>query len=111
MRVSLLKLESKVSSFPVLEANVASSTNATTKSPFILACVYESTMDKIGLCLAEARDGSSPAVSCLKLEPKVSSFPVLEANVASSTNATAKSPFLWTCVYESVVFVCSSKGC
>ena len=60
------------------------------------------------------KDGSSPAVSCLKLEPKVSSFPVLEANVASSTNATAKSPFIWACVYEGVVkrldFICSSKG-
>ena len=50
--------------------------------------------EEIGLYLAVAKDGSSPAVSCLKLEPKVSSFPVLEANVASSTNATAKSPFI-----------------
>ena len=50
-----------------------------------------------------AKDGSSPAVSCLKLEPKVSSFPVLEANVASSTNAKAKSPFIWACVYEGAV--------
>ena len=50
-----------------------------------------------------AKDGSSPAVSCLKLEPKVSSFPVLEASVASSTNATAKSQFIWTCVYEGTV--------
>ena len=50
-----------------------------------------------------ARDGSSPAVSCLKLEPKVSSFPVLEANVASSTNATTKSPFIWMCIYERAV--------
>ena len=58
-------------------------------------------MNNIGLYLALAKDGSSPAVSCLKLEPKVSSFPVLEANVASSTNATAKSPFIWTCMYES----------
>ena len=50
-----------------------------------------------------AKDGSSPAVSCLKLEPKVSSFPVLEANVASSTNATAKSPFIWAYIYEGTV--------
>ena len=50
-----------------------------------------------------AKDGSSPAVSCLKLEPNVSSFPVLEANMASSTNATAKSPFIWACMYEGAV--------
>ena len=50
-----------------------------------------------------AKDGSSPAVSCLKLEPKVSSFPVLEANMASSTNATAKSSFIWACIYEGTV--------
>ena len=50
-----------------------------------------------------AKDGSSPAVSCLKLEPKVSSFPVLEAIVSSSTNATAKSPFIWVCIYEGTV--------
>ena len=50
-----------------------------------------------------AKDGSSPAVSCLKLEPKVSSFPVLEADVASSTNATAKSPFIWMYMYEGAV--------
>ena len=59
--------------------------------------------EEIGLCLAVAKDGSSPAVSCLKLEPKVSSFPVLEANMASSTNATAKSPFIWACIYEGTV--------
>ena len=52
-----------------------------------------------------AKDASSLAIASLiaKLEPKVSSFPVLEASVASSTNATAKSLFLWTCVYESAV--------
>ena len=47
-----------------------------------------------------AKDGSSPSVSCLNFEPRVSKFPVLEASVASSTNATASSPFRWTCVYE-----------
>ena len=51
-------------------------------------------MNNIGLYLALAKDGSSPAVSCLKLEPKISSFPVLEASVASSTKATAKSPLI-----------------
>ena len=40
------------------------------------------------------------AVSLLNFEPKVSKFPVLEAGMASSTNATASSPFRWTCVYE-----------
>ena len=50
-----------------------------------------------------ARDGSKPSVSCLKLEPKVSSFPVLEAIVASSTSATEKSPFIWVCIYEGTV--------
>ena len=29
-----------------------------------------------------AKDGSSPAVSCLKVEPKVSTFPVIKAAVA-----------------------------
>ena len=47
-------------------------------------------MNNIGLYLALAKDGST----CLKLEPKVSSFPVLEASVASSTKATAKSPLI-----------------
>ena len=51
-------------------------------------------MNNIGLYLALAKDGSSPAVSCLKLEPKISSFPVLEASVASSTKATAKRLFI-----------------
>ncbi len=51
-------------------------------------------MNNIGLYLALAKDGSKPSVSCLKLEPKVSSFPVLEASVASSTKATAKSPLI-----------------
>ena len=60
-------------------------------------------MNNIGLYLALAKDGSRPAVSCLKLEPKISSFPVLEASVASSTNATTKSPFIWTWVYEGTV--------
>ena len=52
-----------------------------------------------------AKDASSLAIASLiaKLEPKVSSFPVLEASVASSTNATTKSPFLWTWVYEGTV--------
>ena len=39
---------------------MASSTNATAKSPFIWTCVYEGTVDEIGLCLAVARDGSKP---------------------------------------------------
>ena len=47
-----------------------------------------------------AMDGSSPSVSCLNFEPKVSKFPVLEAGIASSTNATSSSPFRWTCIYE-----------
>ena len=47
-------------------------------------------MNNIGLYLALAKDGST----CLKLEPKISSFPVLEASVASSTKATAKSPLI-----------------
>ena len=49
------------------------------------------------------KDGSSPAISCLKLEPMVSRFPVLEVSVASSTNTTMKSPFIWMCMYEGVV--------
>ena len=36
-------------------------------------------------------DGSSPAVSCLKFEPKVSNFQVIEANEASITRATTRS--------------------
>ncbi len=47
-----------------------------------------------------AKDGSSPSVSCLNFESRVSKFPVLEASVASSTNATASSPFRWACVYD-----------
>ena len=50
-----------------------------------------------------AKDGRSPEVSYLKLEPKVASFPVLESNVASSTNATAKSLVIWACIYERAV--------
>lgn len=49
LRVSLLKVEPKVSTFPVLEANVASSTNATAKSSFIWVFVYEGTVSEIGL--------------------------------------------------------------
>jgi len=42
-----------------------------------------------------SKDASSLAkrVSLLNFEPKVSKFPVLEAGMASSTNATAISPF------------------
>ena len=43
---------------------------------------------------------ASFAVSLLNFEPKVSKFPVLEAGMASSTNATASSPFLRAYVYE-----------
>ena len=63
---------------------------ATTKSPFIWMCIYEGAVNNIGLYLALAKDGST----CLKLEPKISSFPVLEASVASSTKATAKRLFI-----------------
>ena len=63
--VSCLKLEPKVSSFPVLEATLASSTNATAKSQFIWTYVYESTVNEIGLCLVVVKDASSLAVASL----------------------------------------------
>ena len=40
-----------------------------------------------------AKDGSSPFGLMPKLRALVSKFPVLEANLASSTDATAISPF------------------
>ena len=92
---------------------MASSTNATAKSPFIWTCVYEGMVDEIGLCLAVARDGSKPSVSCLKIEPRSRFSPSKSNLLATLTFATAKSPFIWTCVYEGAVkrldFVCSSK--
>ena len=97
--VSCLNFEPKVSKFPVLEACVASSTNATASSPFRRTYVYEKAFEWWNLTWV-AKGGSSPSVSLLNFEPKVSKFPVLEACVASSTNATASSPFRWTCVYE-----------
>ena len=42
-----------------------------------------------------AKDGSSPVGLMPKLRALVSMFPVLEADVASSTNATAISPFIF----------------
>ena len=51
-------------------------------------------IERIFLIVALRRKQPAKAVSLLKLEPKVSSFPVLEAHVASSTNATAKRLFI-----------------
>ena len=73
---------------------------ATTKSPFIWMCIYEGAVNNIGLYLALAKDGST----CLKLEPKISSFPVLEASVASSTKATAKRLFISSIVKKYKIF-------
>ena len=50
-----------------------------------------------------ARDGSKPSVSCLKIEPVVSISPSKSNLTATLTFATAKSPFIWTCVYEGAV--------
>ena len=98
-RVSLLNFEPKVSKFPVLEASVASSTKAVVSSPFRWTCIHEGAFKWWDIPWV-AKDGSSPSVSCLNFEPKVSKFLVLEAGMASSTNATSSSPFRWTCVYE-----------
>ena len=43
-----------------------------------------------------AKDGSSPVGLMPKLRALVPKFPVLEADVASSTKATAISPFFLT---------------
>ena len=49
-----------------------------------------------------AEDASKPAVSWLNFEPKVSKFPVLEANeMASSTCATAGSLCVFAFIFES----------
>ena len=42
-----------------------------------------------------AKDGSKPLVSCLKFEPRVSNFPVLEVGPTSNTSATMKSHYLF----------------
>ncbi len=43
-----------------------------------------------------AKDGSSPAVSCLNFEPKVSKFPSISSHlVATNVLATIKNPFLF----------------
>ena len=42
-----------------------------------------------------AKDGSKSSVSCLNFEPRVSKFPVLEAEATSNTSATMKSHYLF----------------
>ena len=83
---------------------MASSTNATAKSPFIWTCVYEGTVDEIGLCLDVARDGSKPYGFMPKNRACSLDFPRVRVTLSVTlTFTTTKSPFIWTCVYEGAV--------
>ena len=63
-----------VSIFPVLEASVASSTNTTTKSPFILACIYEGAVKRLDfMCSSKGRQQTLRFHACL-LRRKVHLF-------------------------------------
>ena len=92
----IAKFRAKVSKFPVLEAKAASSTHATGKSHFLLLACCNERAYKSMTFLQQHQNASSLAFASLiaKFRAQVSKFLVLEAELASSTRATAKSHFL-----------------
>ena len=53
------------------------------------------------------KDGSSPAVSCLNFEPRVSKFPSISSHlVATNVFTTIKNPFLFFCDFMGVRMRC-----
>ena len=107
-RVSCLKIEPKVSIFPVIEANLASITCATTgnfSSSLFLYFWMSLTLRSVEDFYVSSLDASSFAkrISWLKFEPKVSNFPVIEANLTSITLAITRSLFFVLFFYTFLV--------
>ena len=97
LRCLIPKIRAQVSNFPVLEASMASSTNTTMKSPSPFLCKDMKGRIRIRLFEIVVKDASRPAVSWLKIKPKVLIFPSKSSRfTATFTHTTIKSLSLFS---------------
>ena len=69
---------------------------ATIKNPFLFFRDFTGVRIRWGFFDIVVKDGSSPSVSCLNFEPRVSKFPSISSHlVATNAFTIIKNPFLF----------------